>query len=264
MIVIDTYLIETFIQERILMSSIFKKVFIGAFIFTTLSSSFAGFWESITPYRGPKRDVITLIITANYKHPLVIAQLLQDQTKQPYLLLPATNGKGIFFNPPRERSEAALEIREVNLARFIRFLNPKQIVILGDDRYVAEKYRKMIDKDTPVIAIRGDNWQLIADRISILLDADNVGYDYKQLGQQLNSGLYKPTKLKEFELETPVPVTELETPVPVKDTAVDDIIVDKKADADLAEKDTTEAKETVVKEPEVALPKDTPELISDK
>ena len=106
------------------MSSIFKKVFIGAFIFTTLSSSFAGFWESITPYRGPKRDVITLIVTGNYKHPLVIAQLLQDETKQPYLLLPAANGKGIFFNPPRERSEAALEISEVNLARFIRFLNP--------------------------------------------------------------------------------------------------------------------------------------------
>ena len=258
------------------MSSIFKKVFIGAFIFTTLSSSFAGFWESVTPYRGPKRDVITLIITGNYKHPLVIAQLLQDETKQPYLLLPAANGKGIFFNPPRERSEAALEISEVNLARFIRFLNPKQIVILGDDRYVAEKYRKMIDKDTPVIAIRCDNWQLIADRVSILLDASNVGYDYKQLGQQLNSRLYKPTKTKETkldtELETPVPVkdTALETPVPVKETAVDEIIVDKKADADIAEKAATEAKETVapekadLKEPEVDMPKDTPKLIDDK
>ena len=223
------------------MNSIFKRVFIGAFIFTALSSSFADFWETITPYRGPKRDVITLMITGNYKHPLVIAQLVQDQTKQPYLLLPAANGKGIFFNPPRERSESALEIREVNLARFIRFLNPKQIVILGDERYVADKYRKMIDKNTPVIAISGDNWQLVADRVSILLDASNVGYDYKQLGQQLNSGLYKPTKIKEFELEP-----ELEIPVPVKDTTIDDdIVVDKNADADLVEKDTTEIKETV-------------------
>jgi len=252
------------------MNSILKKVFIGAFIFTTLSSSFADFWESITPYRGPKRDVITLVITGNYKHPLVIAQLLQDETKQPYLLLPATNGKGIFFNPPRERSEAALEISEVNLARFIRFLNPKQIVILGDDRYVAEKYRKMIGKDTPVIAISGDNWQLVADRVSILLDANNVGYDYKQLGQQLNSGLYKPTKQKEFELEAPAPVKELETPAPAKDIVVEDIIVDKKADADIAEKDATDAKETVaptkaeIKEPEVVIPKDTPKLIKDK
>ena len=51
------------------MSSILKKVFIGAVIFSTLTSSFADFWEDITPYRGPKRDVITLIITSNYKHP---------------------------------------------------------------------------------------------------------------------------------------------------------------------------------------------------
>jgi hypothetical protein len=243
------------------MSSIFKRVFIGAFIFTTLSSSFAGFWEAITPYRGPKRDVITLIITANYKHPLVIAQLLQDETKQPYLLLPAANGKGIFFNPPRERSEAALEIREVNLARFIRFLNPKQIVILGDDRYVAEKYRKMIDKNTPVIAIHCDNWQLIADRVSILLDASNVGDDYKKLGYQLNSSLYKPTKLKEFKSDAPVPV---------KDIVIDDIVIDKKVDADVAKKDTKDVKETAapkktdIKEPELNMPKDTPKLIKDK
>lgn len=234
------------------MSSILKKTFIVAFIFTTLSSSFADFWESITPYRGPKRDVITLMITSNYKHPLVIAQLLQDETKQPYLLLPAINGKGIFFNPPRERSEEALQINEENLSRFIKFLNPKQIVILGDKQYVADKYRKMIAKEIPVITIEGSNWQRVADRVSILLDARNVAYDYKKLGQQLNSGLlYKPKRTK-------APIDAPVKDINVKDLDVDDIVIEKKP-----EELTTDKKEAV-KEPEVLMPKTTPKLINDK
>ncbi|MFA6716962.1 MAG: hypothetical protein WCS27_16400, partial [Victivallaceae bacterium] len=176
------------------MNGIFKKVFIAAALFFTLNCAFADFWESVTPYGGPRNDVITLIVTANYKHPLIIAQLIQNETKQPYLLLPSANTTGIFFNPPPKRSMAALEIRESNLSRFIRFLNPKQIVILGDERYVPEKYRKMIDKNIPVICVSGNDWQRIADSLSILLYAHNLGDDYKDICGQLKRGLYKPTK----------------------------------------------------------------------
>lgn len=250
------------------MSKMLKRVLVGTFIFTTLTSCFADFWETITPYRGPKRDVITLMITSNYKHPLVIAQLVQGETKQPYLLLPAINGKGIFFNPPRERSEAALEINEINLARFIKFVNPKQIVILGGAEYVPEKYRKMIAKDIPVITIEGSNWQKIADRVSILLDASNVGDDYKKLGQQLNSSLYKPKNTKPA-WDKPA------KDIPVKDIDVDDIVIDKKTDAvkkevatdkknDTVKKEIVEPKAKTIKEPEIDMPKSTAKLIKDK
>ena len=239
------------------MNSILKKTLIGALIFTTLSSSFADFWEDITPYRGPKKDVVTLVITSNYKHPLVIAQLLQDEIKQPYLLLPAINGKGIFFNPPRERSEEALEINEVNLERFISFLNPEQIVILGNKQYVADKYRKMIPKEIPLITIEGNNWQAIANRVSVLLDSRNLAHDYKKLGQELNSSLYKPKRTKSD------PIVK---DIPVKDIDVDEIVIDKEvATADKKDKkEAIEPKAELVKEPEVVMPKSTPALIKDK
>jgi hypothetical protein len=239
------------------MSSILKRVFIAAFIFTTVTSSFADFWETITPYRGPKRDVITLMITSNYKDPLVIAQLVQDETKQPYLLLPAINGKGIFFNPPPERSKEALEINEENFARFIKFVNPTQIVIFGNGLYVSDKYRKMISPEIPVITIEGDNWQRIADRVSILLDASNVSYDYKKLSSQLNSGLYKPKRTK-----AQAPAQD----IPVKDINVDDIIVDKKdiETVELGKKEAVDPKAETVKEPEAVMPKSTAKLIKDK
>ncbi len=242
------------------MNCILKKVFIVAFVFSTLTSALAGFWDSFIPYQGPKKDVITLIITANYKHPLLIAQLVQDETKQPYLLLPTASGKGIFFNPPRERSEAALEIREGNLARFIRFLNPKQIVILGDTRYVSEEYLEMIDKDIPLITITGNNWQRIADRVEILLAACNVGYDYKKLGQQLNSGLYKPTALIN---KAPADLALKDSEdILVEETVVDEKAVDKKDAAAVEASDTD--KKAAVKEPEAVMPKSTLELIKDK
>jgi hypothetical protein len=232
------------------MYSIFQKVLIAAFVFTVSNCSFAGSWDFLTPFKGPKKDINTLVITANYKHPLIIAQLIQEETKQPYLLLPAANSKGIFFNPPRARSEDALEIREDNLARFIRFLSPKQVVILGDKRYVSEKYQKMIFKEIPVIRVSGNNWQKIADRLAILLEAYNIGSDYKKLSSEIDSGLYQPT----------APEKESEKPVafPVLEDKKEEIILDNPAPkADIPV-------ETTVKEPEVIMPKSTPQLIKDK
>ena len=243
------------------MSSNSKKLILVTFIFTftAVNCAFAGFWDALNPYRSPKNSIVTLVITGNYKHPLLIAQLIQQETKQPYLLLPAASGKGVFFNPPRKRSEAALEIREENLARFIRFLSPKQIVILGDKRYVPEKYRKMIEKNIPVITVTGSNWQRIADRLAILLAASNIGDDYKDLGQQLDSGLYKPTKNNK-PLDAPVPAKPLE----IKDADLE--IKDTAAPATPAPTFTPKAEATpaTVKEPEPLLPKNTPKMIETK
>jgi hypothetical protein len=247
--------------ERISMSSNSKKLVLAAFIitFTAVNCAFAGFWDALNPYRSPKNRIVTLVITGNYKHPLLIAQLIQQETKQPYLLLPAASGKGIFFNPPRKRSEAALEIREENLTRFIRFLSPKQIVILGDDRYVPEKYRKLIDKNIPVITVTGKNWQRIADCLTILLAANNVGDDYKELGQQLDSGLYKPTKSNK-PLDAPVPAKPLE--VKEVDASAKDTAAPAAPAPALTPK--AEASPKTVKEPEPLLPKNTPKMIETK
>jgi hypothetical protein len=233
------------------MSSIYKKVFIAAAVFFTLNCAFADFWESITPYRGPKKDVITLIVTANYKHPLIIAQLIQQETKQPYLLLPSANTKGIFFNPPPKRSLEALQINESNLTRFIRFLNPKQIVILGDERYVSKKYREMIDKNIPVLRVSGDDWQRIANTLAILLYAHNLGDDYKEICDQIKKGLYKPTKSDSK--------TSPDT------IAAEELVVEETQPALKEETAKTDAPEKApVKEAEAAMPEKGATLIQDK
>ena len=235
------------------MSSIFKKIISVAIACTALSSAIAGSWDMLSPFKGPKKNVVTLVVTANYKHPLILAQLIQKDTEQPYLLLPAANSKGIFFNPPIKRQKAALEIREANLERFIRFLNPKQVVILGDKRYVSEKYRKMIHKDIPVIRITGNNWQRVADRLSILLEASNVGSDYKKLSSEIDSDLYKPTAPAAPEAKDEVPADLAE-----------EIVIEEGKEADKAKETPLPEMKAAPKEPQPVMPKATPSLIKDK
>ena len=51
---------------------------------------------------GPKREVQTLVITGNYKSPRLLAELIQYESRQPYLLLPPQDSGDtrIIFCPP--------------------------------------------------------------------------------------------------------------------------------------------------------------------
>lgn len=155
-------------------------------------------WTGI--YRGPRYDLITLMITANYTKPRLLADLIQKDTKQPYILLPAKGQKRIFFCPPPSR-QPAMEILESDLKRFIKFCNPKQILVIGDKRYVPKKFLKMIDPNQTVWIVSNDNWIQAARSVAKLLDLTNLAYDYKKLCEKLDGGqLYRPTKPEKIEI----------------------------------------------------------------
>ena len=44
-----------------------KLIALLAMLVIGSGSVFAGFWDWSTPYQGPDKDVITLVITGNYK-----------------------------------------------------------------------------------------------------------------------------------------------------------------------------------------------------
>jgi hypothetical protein len=165
----------------------------GAAMFFTGSAAFAGFWDWSTPYRGPSRDISTLMITSNYTKSRMLADLIQNETKQPYILLPAVGQEDrIFFCPARGKE--AKEINEAELARFIKFVNPKQIIVLGDRAYVPSKYIRMIDPKQTVYTISNKNWNEAAESLASLLDLHNLSSDYKRLSYQMESGkLYRST-----------------------------------------------------------------------
>jgi len=145
------------------------------------------------PWRtlGPKRQLQTLVITGNYKSPRLLAELIQNESRQPYMLLPdPERGDGrIYFCPPKS---AAMEVKEQYFNDFIRTAGPKRIVILGDERYVPRRYEEMLDKAIPVVRISGTNWFRIAQELTFMLNLSHLDRNYRKLRTEMIEEPYRP------------------------------------------------------------------------
>ena len=145
-------------------------------------------WMSL----GPKRKLETLVITGNYKSPRLLAELIQNESRQPYMLLPdPVRGDGrIYFCPPQS---AAMEVKEQYFNDFIRTAGPKRIVILGDERYVPRRYEDMLDKAIPVVRVSGSNWFRIAQELTFMLNLSHLDRNYRELRtEMIEENPYRP------------------------------------------------------------------------
>ncbi len=159
-----------------------------------VSAANAADWEWSRPFKGPGRHVNTLVITGNYKRPLALAQLIRAESRQPYLLVPAQESglKDVFFCPVNDRTPG-IKLRAEDISRFVRLLNPGKVIVLGDTRYVPEKYIPELDGRIPIVRIDCDDWERNAEMLGSLLQLNHLERDYKRIGRKLDKGvLYKP------------------------------------------------------------------------
>ncbi len=159
---------------------------LGLFCFV---ASFAASWPSV----GPARDVVTLVVCSNNQSPRLLAELIQAESKQPYLIFPAPQGEDtrIFFVPSRG---PAIEIPETKLAAFVRFLSPRRIVVLGNESYVPRKYISKLDRSIPLFIADCEDWERIAEELAYMLNISSLRSDYKKLRDKMlsDSRLYRP------------------------------------------------------------------------
>ncbi len=252
---------------KVLQRNILTVIF-AAVMISTLTAS-AELWNWTKVYLGPKHDIVTLVITSNYSKSRLLADLIQSETKQPFILLPAAGGSKIFFCPPPKRMPA-MEIPESDLARFIQICNPQQVLILGDDRYVEPRIIKMIDPRITILRVKNKDWVEASKAVSKLLDTPNLKYDYAKLYKKLTSGrLFKPTQTK--------PVVEMvkEESIEVisagkdgkKEIEGEEIIAvgekpaEEPAKAPAIEEEKTEAPAKEIKQPKIVIPAKDPELV---
>ena len=147
---------------------------------------------------GPKRVPETLIVVSNYKTPRLMAELIQFESRAPYILLPVngSNDNRIIFCPAKSTPRQILENR---LNAFVRFLNPKRIVVIGNDQYVNKRYVDMFDRAIPVVRIDGSDWQRIAEELNFMLNLSHLDTNFKRLNEQMlkDSRSYRPVSLPE-------------------------------------------------------------------
>lgn len=226
-----------------------KKIF-ASFVFVLMAAAaFANPWS----YHGPKRDIVNLIVTANYEHPRLIAELIQEESRQPFLLLPVKKGDDLYFCP--QKPHKARVFKRQRLVKTLAFIAPKQIIVLGNAKYVPEDFVQELRKVAPVCVVSADNWQQVADTVGPMLNLSKLSKGYRELSAQLASRLYVPEK---GELQTSFvpadPKNEASDEPELKDA-------DKKAPAEYPAFDADAKKEAPAKvEPDTKKNADTAEV----
>ncbi|MBS1368820.1 MAG: hypothetical protein HPZ91_02585 [Lentisphaeria bacterium] len=199
-----------------------SKVFKSGLILLALCTA-AGVFAAPWIANGPKRDVVTLVIAGNYKSPRLLAELILNESRQPYLLLPTPESKiqKIIFV---QAKGPAREISEQKLKQFVEFLNPQRIVVLGDERYVQPKFLKLLDRSIPIVRIEGDDWNRIAEETTYLLSLSHLGDNYKRLREELTSKgkFLRPTPRTHQQQPEPQQAAPADEPQVVEDVIVEE------------------------------------------
>ena len=133
--------------------------------------------------RGNKYNVETVIVTGNYKSPRLMADLIQAESRQPYIIVPAANASDNLCYLAMPKSGQA--VPEDRFGAIISYTRCRRVVILGDTNCVPEKYETMIDRNIPVIRITGD-WERVAEELTYLLNLSNLKRNYPKLRRELN------------------------------------------------------------------------------
>ena len=139
--------------------------------------------------RGNKYNIETVIITGNFKSPRLIAELIQAESRQPYIIVPTANSKQNCWYLALPKTDG-YAMSEEKFAAWIKFSQCRRVIILGDVNYVPEKYAAMIDKNIPVVRIVGD-WNRVAEELTYLLNLSNLKRSYPKLRPQLDR-YYQP------------------------------------------------------------------------
>jgi len=235
----------------------FSRAFLPIVAACVAATSFAGSWNWTRPYKDPTKTITTLIVIGNYRKPRLMADIIQAETFQPILLIPADSDGKIFFMPAKDTT---MEVEFDDLRTFIQYLKPEQIVVLGDERYVPKKYLKQIDPKQTVISITNKSWRKIAAMAQDVMNLAYLKREFDKVEAKIESGeLYRPsvpTPMDSPDAKTADVIVD--TPTEVVETSETEIVVDEGAakDADSAKKDVTKDSD------EKTLPE--PKLIEDK
>ncbi len=166
-----------------------KKVALALVAVAVMAGSAVQAWDWMTPFKGPSKDIRTLIVAGNYTKHRVLAELIQIETKQPILLLPATPGGKIFFIPAKNE---ALEVEDAKFTNFVKFTKPEKILVIGDGGPVTQSFIDRIDPYQTKVVVHNKNMEIAAEEIGRLMDLTDLADDFAKINKDLESGrLYK-------------------------------------------------------------------------
>lgn len=136
-----------------------------------------GFFMGCSGISNDTSNIDTLIITSNRHESIALAEHLQVRNEQLVLSIPANKADTTLYILGPEK-DLLLETDLDKFSNFIRFTNPKNIIILGNHYYVDKSYIKQINPNIPVHIFNDKDWKLIAWQVEELTGFGGLAEDY--------------------------------------------------------------------------------------
>ncbi|MBQ7650613.1 MAG: hypothetical protein IJS15_06615 [Victivallales bacterium] len=142
---------------------------------------------TLNPFkRNGRVKASSLMITGNYVDSRLLAELAQHYSKQPLLVISpdVDGGYQLFFIPT---SNEATAIRPDEFAEIIKYINPKRIIVIGNDSFVPMKFVDQARTDYAIISLDSDNWSKNAAALGELLKIEKLPALFEEYRKNINS-----------------------------------------------------------------------------
>ena len=171
-----------------------RKLELMSLLVVVLAVFCSGCSTTAWPQTSSARKPDTLVICTNYKSPRLLADTIRALGKQPFLLFPAaeTGDQRVFFMPAKA---TPCELRPEEVKDFIKYLNPKRIIVLGNENVVPVKFTRDLYRSTPIFRVECNDWLKVADQLEFMLNISGLGGQFRRLYEEFYSDNYRQTSL---------------------------------------------------------------------
>jgi len=209
-------------------------------------------WNWHRPFKTPGKNIETLIIAGNYRQPRLIADLIQNETNQPIIILPSDGSDKAYFLSG-DRSDKTLLIKKKDFASFLKFCNPGTILILGDKHYTTNEFTDLINSKQTKVRISNKYWLNVVETIQHFFGLTYLTRDYKEQMELINSGkLYEPAT------KTSMPVATMEDEIKNIPSPVEEINTDPYTPPPFVFKPMNKQPEVIIEDPKPLQLKNSP------
>jgi len=142
---------------------------------------------TLNPFKRDGRvKASSLMITGNYVDSRLLAELAQYYSKQPLLVISpdVDGGYQLFFTPATKKATAISPDEFIDI---IKYINPKRIIVIGNDSYVPMKFVDQARADYSIISLDSDNWSKNAAALGDLLKIEKLPTLFEEYKKNIDS-----------------------------------------------------------------------------
>lgn len=142
---------------------------------------------TLNPFkRNGRVKASSLIITGNYLDSRLLAELALHYSKQPLLVISpdVDGGYQLFFVPAMNEASA---VSPDEFTEIIKYVNPKRIIVLGNDNFVPVKFVDQARANYSIISLDSDNWNKNAVALGELLKIEKLPTIFEEYKKNIDS-----------------------------------------------------------------------------